>query len=230
MLLDYGAGNIRSAEKALIRAGMNVQVTAQPADLSGAAGIVVPGQGHFRQVMEAFDASGFRGPLLSAVAAGTPLLGICVGMQMLLSGSDEAPGVAGLGLIEGTAQRFEVLPGHKVPQMGWNSLTPVGDSPLLRGLSDPGHAYFVHSYYVPSDIAVTSGALSDYGVSFWSVISQGNIHATQFHPEKSGELGLALLSRFRRNVVGAGIYVSLYSGVTNCKASPSGRRCAACGQ
>ncbi|AWN24666.1 imidazole glycerol phosphate synthase subunit HisH [Deinococcus irradiatisoli] len=201
MLLDYGAGNIRSAEKALVRAGLNVKVTDRPADLDGAAGIVVPGQGHFRQVMEAFDASGFREPLLGAVAAGTPLLGICVGMQMLLTGSDEAPGVAGLNLIEGTARRFEVAPGQKVPQMGWNSLTPVGDSPLLRGLNTPAHAYFVHSYYLPRDIAVTSGALSEYGVSFWSVISQGNIHATQFHPEKSGEVGLALLSRFRRNVL-----------------------------
>ncbi|TSA86492.1 imidazole glycerol phosphate synthase subunit HisH [Deinococcus detaillensis] len=201
LLLDYGAGNLRSAEKALLRAGLNVRVTNQPAELEGAAGIVVPGQGHFRQVMEAFDASGFRELLLRTVRAGTPLLGICVGMQMLFSGSEEAPGVAGLGLIEGTVKRFENQPGLKVPQMGWNTLETVGDSPLLRGLDNSGYAYFVHSYYVPLSAQVTAGAITEYGVPFWSVISQGNIHATQFHPEKSGELGLALLSRFRRNVI-----------------------------
>lgn len=208
LLLDYGAGNLRSAEKALVRAGMKARVTDQPGDLAGAAGIVVPGQGHFRQVMEAFDASGFRTPLLSAVAAGTPLLGICVGMQMLLEGSEEAPGVLGLGLIPGTVRRFTAGAGHKVPQMGWNSLQPVGDSPLLRGLMGGegamGYAYFVHSYYVPVEVPVDAGAVTDYGVPFWSVISRGNIHATQFHPEKSGALGLALLARFRRNIVEEG--------------------------
>ena len=201
LLLDYGAGNLRSAEKALVRAGLKVRITAQPGDLAHAAGIVVPGQGHFRQVMEAFDASGFREPLLSAVAAGTPLLGICVGMQMLLEGSEEAPGVAGLGLIPGRVKKFEAGEGLKVPQMGWNSLEPVGDSPLLRGLDEPGYAYFVHSYFVPLDIPVTAGAVTEYGVPFWSVISQDNIHATQFHPEKSGELGLALLRRFGQHVL-----------------------------
>ncbi|GAA3999772.1 imidazole glycerol phosphate synthase subunit HisH [Deinococcus rubellus] len=205
LLLDYGAGNLRSAEKALVRAGMTVKVTGTPADLAGAAGIVVPGQGHFRQVMEAFDESGFREPLLSAVASGTPLLGICVGMQMLFEGSEEAPGVSGLGLIPGRVRRFTAQPGHKVPQMGWNSLQPVGDSPLLRGLTggegSAGYAYFVHSYYVPAEVPVDAGAVTEYGVPFWSVISRGNIHATQFHPEKSGALGLALLARFRQNVV-----------------------------
>ncbi|WP_161881592.1 imidazole glycerol phosphate synthase subunit HisH [Deinococcus alpinitundrae] len=205
LLLDYGAGNLRSAEKALVRAGMNVRVTDDPTELDGAAGIVVPGQGHFRQVMEAFDESGFREPLLSAVASGTPLLGICVGMQMLFDGSEEAPGVSGLKLIPGTVRRFTAQPGHKVPQMGWNSVQPVGDSPLLRGLpgsgGGAGHAYFVHSYYVPAEVPVDAGAITEYGLPFWSVISQGNIHATQFHPEKSGALGLALLARFRQNVV-----------------------------
>ena len=205
LLLDYGAGNLRSAEKALIRAGMRVRVTDQPGDLDKAAGIVVPGQGHFRQVMEAFDASGFRAPLLSAVSNGTPLLGICVGMQMLLSGSEEAPGVAGLNLIPGMVKKFAAGEGLKVPQMGWNSLEPVGNSPLLRGLDEPGYAYFVHSYYVPLDVQVQAGAVSEYGVPFWSVISQGHIHATQFHPEKSGELGLALLRRFGRYVLGSQI-------------------------
>lgn len=199
-LLDYGAGNVHSAAKALERAGMNVRVTATPADLAQADAIVVPGQGHFRQVMEAFEQSGFHAPLLAAVRSGTPLLGICVGMQMLFEASEEAPGVAGLGLLGGTVRRFQAAPGHKVPQMGWNALKAVGDSPLLRGLDESAYAYFVHSYYVPQECSVQHGAITDYGVPFWSVLSQGNIHATQFHPEKSGAVGLAILRRFGQEI------------------------------
>ncbi|GHF30937.1 glutamine amidotransferase [Deinococcus metalli] len=202
LLLDYGAGNVRSAAKALERAGMDVRVSAQPADVAHADAVVVPGQGHFRQVMEAFDTSGFHGPVMDAARAGTPLLGICVGMQMLLDGSEEAPGVPGLGLVPGTVRRFEVAPGHKVPQMGWNGLELRGDSPLLRGLDADAYAYFVHSYYVPADVPVDDGALAHYGVPFWAAFSRGNLHATQFHPEKSGAVGLGILDRFRRHVLG----------------------------
>ncbi|GGS16411.1 imidazole glycerol phosphate synthase subunit HisH [Deinococcus knuensis] len=201
LLLDYGAGNVRSAAKALERAGMTVRVSSDPADVPGARALVVPGQGHFRQVMDAFDSSGFRQPVLDAAAAGTPILGICVGMQMLLEGSEEAPGVAGLGLIPGTVLRFPQDTQRKVPQMGWNSLDKVGDSPLLADLACPAYAYFVHSYYVPLTVEVDAGALTEYGVPFWAALSHGNLHATQFHPEKSGEVGLAILERFRRNVL-----------------------------
>ncbi|WP_291426611.1 imidazole glycerol phosphate synthase subunit HisH [Deinococcus sp.] len=201
LLLDYGAGNVRSAAKALERAGMTVRVSADPADVPHAAALVVPGQGHFRQVMEAFDQSGFHGPVTDAAKAGVPLLGICVGMQMLLSESEEAPGVPGLGLIAGTVKKFVPLPGRKVPQMGWNALELRGDSPVLRGLGHDAYAYFVHSYYVPTDVALTDGAVAEYGVPFWAAFSQGNLHATQFHPEKSGAVGLAILERFRRNVL-----------------------------
>ena len=200
LLLDYGAGNVRSAAKALERAGMTVRVSSDPADVPGARALVVPGQGHFRQVMEAFDSSGFRQPVLDA-AAGTPILGICVGMQMLLEGSEEAPGVQGLGLIPGTVLRFPQDAQRKVPQMGWNSLDKVGDSPLLADLACPAYAYFVHSYYVPLTVEVDAGALTEYGVPFWAALSHGNLHATQFHPEKSGAVGLAILERFRRNVL-----------------------------
>ncbi|GAA5532706.1 imidazole glycerol phosphate synthase subunit HisH [Deinococcus aluminii] len=201
LLLDYGAGNVRSAAKALERAGMTVRVSGNPADVPHAPALVVPGQGHFRQVMEAFDTSGFHGPVLDAARAGTPLLGICVGMQMLLSSSEEAPGTPGLNLIPGTVRRFEPVPERKVPQMGWNSLDRVGDSPLLRDLACPAYAYFVHSYYVPLDVGVDAGAVTEYGVPFWAAFSRDNIHATQFHPEKSGAVGLAILERFRRHVL-----------------------------
>lgn len=201
LLLDYGAGNVRSAAKAFERAGMTVRVSGDPADVPHAPALVVPGQGHFRQVMETFDQHGFHGPVTDAARAGTPLLGICVGMQMLLSASEEAPGVPGLGLIPGSVRKFAAAQGRKVPQMGWNALAARGDSPLLRGLDQDAYAYFVHSYYVPLEVEVQDGAVTSYGVPFWSALSAGNVHATQFHPEKSGEVGLALLENFRRHVL-----------------------------
>ena len=201
-LLDYGGGNVHSAHKAFVRAGIATRIVSAPAGLEGTRGVVVPGQGHFRQVMEALDASGFRAPILTAAAAGEPIFGICVGMQMLLEGSEEAPGVAGLGLLPGVVKRFVPQPGaEKVPHMGWNSIDKVGDSALLRGLSCPAYAYFVHSYYVPLTVDVQAGAITEYGEPFWSVFSQGNLHATQFHPEKSGEVGMAVLRRFKEQVL-----------------------------
>ena len=202
LLLDYGAGNVRSAARALERAGMTVRVSQSPADVPHAAALVVPGQGHFRQVMESFEHGGFHGPVMDAAHAGVPLLGICVGMQMLFEGSEEAPGVPGLGLLPGQVRKFEAAPGHKVPQMGWNALEPRGDSPLLRGLNADAYAYFVHSYYVPLEVQVEHGAVTGYGVPFWSALSSGNLHAAQFHPEKSGAVGLALLENFGRVVGG----------------------------
>ncbi|WP_414657140.1 imidazole glycerol phosphate synthase subunit HisH [Deinococcus sp. VB343] len=204
LLLDYGAGNVRSAARALERAGMTVRVTSHAADVPHASALVVPGQGHFRQVMETFDQGGFHGPVMDAARAGVPLLGICVGMQMLFDGSEEAPGVPGLGLIAGQVKKFVPAPGHKVPQMGWNALQARGDSSLLRGLGPDAYAYFVHSYYVPLDTDIEHGAVTDYGVPFWSALSRGNIHAAQFHPEKSGAVGLALLENFRQEAARGG--------------------------
>ena len=200
LLLDYGAGNIRSAAKALERAGMNVTVSSNPADVAHADAIVIPGQGHFRQVMEAFEQSGFHAPVMHAAQTGKPILGICVGMQLLFTDSEEAPGVSGLNLIPGTVRKFQPAPELKVPQMGWNALEVRGEAPILHGLGQDAYAYFVHSYYVPLDTPIQNGAVTQFGVPFWSALSHGNIHATQFHPEKSGEVGLHILRQFGKLV------------------------------
>jgi imidazole glycerol-phosphate synthase subunit HisH len=198
LLIDYGSGNLHSAAKALEAAGFNshghtLVVSSNPEDALDADALVLPGQGHFRQVMEAFRASGFESVLREHIASNKAFLGICVGMQILYEGSEESA-VAGLGLLKGHLKRFPK--GLPVPQMQWNKLQAVGDSPLLLGLGADAFAYFVHSYYVPAE-AVAVGAVTDYGLPFVSVVSHDNLHATQFHPEKSQAVGLRMLENFR---------------------------------
>ena len=198
LLIDYGSGNLRSCAKSLEAAGYNADqnsliVSSDPRDVAAADALVLPGQGHFRQVMESFLESGFEDALRQHIAQGKAFLGICVGMQILFDSSAEAQ-LAGLGVIAGRIERFaQKLP---VPQMQWNTLEPIGDSPLMRGLPQHSFAYFVHSYYAP--VGVTKdGAITEYGLPFQSVVSRGNVHATQFHPEKSQRLGLQILKNFR---------------------------------
>lgn len=198
LLIDYGSGNLRSCAKSLEAAGFNagnnaLTVSSDPRDVAAADALVLPGQGHFRQVMESFLASGFEDALREHIARKKAFLGICVGMQILFDSSAEAD-LPGLGVIAGRIERF--AQGLPVPQMQWNTLLQIGDSPLMRGLPEQSFAYFVHSYYAP--VGVTGdGAITEYGVPFQSVVSQGNVHATQFHPEKSQRLGLAMLENFR---------------------------------
>lgn len=195
LLIDYGSGNLRSAAKALEAAGLDVVVSDDPAAARAADALVLPGQGHFGQVMTSFRDAGFEDVVRDHIEAGKPFLGICVGMQILFDDSEEAPGLPGLGLVPGSIRRFprSELP---VPQMQWNVLRPVGESPLLRGLEPDAHAYFVHSYYAPAGVAA-DGAISGYGLDFLSVLSRGNVHATQFHPEKSQAVGIRILENFR---------------------------------
>jgi imidazole glycerol-phosphate synthase subunit HisH len=196
LLIDYGSGNLRSAAKALEVAGFDVQVSHDPKDAQDADALVLPGQGHFRQVMESFLASGFEDAVREHIGAQKPFLGICVGMQILFESSEESD-KPGLGVLPGRVRRFANLEKSRpVPQMQWNQLVPVGDSPLMRGLGDTSFAYFVHSYYAPREVA-QDGAVTNYGLDFLSVISKGNVHATQFHPEKSQRVGLRLLENFR---------------------------------
>ncbi len=198
VLVDYGLGNLRSATRGLERAGADVTITDDPADVDAADGVVLPGVGAFSEGME--NAGPFRDALADAAAEGTPLFGICLGMQMLLTSSEEADhigegDVEGLDLAPGRNVRFSA--GLTVPHMGWNELDVERDHPLVEGV-DGEHAYFVHSYYASPDDESAVVATTDYGVCFPSVVANeaGNVFGTQFHPEKSGETGLRILRNF----------------------------------
>ena len=191
-VLDYGIGNLRSAQKALQHVGADAQLTADLAEIEAADGVVLPGVGAFRSCMDALRESGLDKPALDAIAAGTPFMGICVGMQMLYGGSDENPDAVGLGVLPG---RIRLLPDDvKRPQMQWNVLDRRRDSAMLRGLDEPVWVYFVHSYAaeVTDDVVATC----DYGAPLTAAVERDRLWATQFHPEKSGRVGMTILQRF----------------------------------
>jgi glutamine amidotransferase len=195
-VLDYGIGNLRSAQKALVRVGADARLTADPGLAAEAAGVVLPGVGAFGRCMEALRQARLDRVALDAVAGGVPFLAICVGMQLLYEGSEESPGVAGLGVLPGTVRR---LPdGVKRPQMQWNRLDLAGDPALAAGIDRPVWAYFVHSFAAePGDHVV---ATCDYGGPVVAAVERDRLWATQFHPEKSGSAGLAMLRNFVASV------------------------------
>ena len=197
-LVDYGLGNLRSVTRGLERVGAEVTLTDDPGDFDVADGIVLPGVGAFSEGME--NAGPYREALVDAAAAGRPLFGICLGMQMLLTSSEEAAiegqgEVQGLDLIPGRNLRFDDR--LKVPHMGWNELTVTREHPLVEGV-DGNYAYFVHSYYAAPDEPDATVATTDYGIEFPAIVANeaGNVFGTQFHPEKSGETGLRILRNF----------------------------------
>jgi glutamine amidotransferase len=190
-VLDYGIGNLRSAQKALEKVGAEAVLTADPATIAAAEGVVLPGVGHIGRCLEALRDSGLEDPAKAAIDAGTPFLGICVGMQMLYDGSDEAPDVKGMGVLPGHVQ---LLPaGVKRPQMQWNRLEHR-PTPMLAGMDEPIWVYFVHSY--APEITADVVATCDYGGPVVAAAQRDNLWATQFHPEKSGAAGLHLLANF----------------------------------
>ncbi len=194
-VLDYGIGNLRSAEKALQRMGADARLTADPAVVADAAGVVLPGVGAFGACMRALRGAGLEDLALGAVASGRPFLGICVGMQLLFDASEEQPGERGLGVVPGMVRW--IPPGVKRPQMQWNQLClQQPEDVMFAGLGASPWCYFVHSLHgVPDDPAVVA-ATCDYGVSLTAAVRIGNVFATQFHPEKSGASGLQLLANF----------------------------------
>jgi glutamine amidotransferase len=193
-VLDYGIGNLRSAEKGLERAGADARLTSDRAVIERAAGVVLPGVGAFGRCMAALRESGLEPIARDAVASGRPFLGICIGMQMLFDRSEENPDTPGLGVVPGA---IRLLPEDvKRPQIQWNVLDVVRPSPLLDGLEHKTWVYFVHSYAPVPDDPDTVIATCEYGGTVVAAIEAGNVFATQFHPEKSGAAGLRLLSNF----------------------------------
>lgn len=194
-LLDYGMGNLLSVSKALAFAGAEVQTVDNGKELDKFAAVVLPGVGNFGDGMENLHSRNLAGPVKKFIKSGKPFLGICLGMQMLMDDSEEAPGVKGLGVFSGKVIRFPEM-GLKVPHMGWNNVISENKTPYMDEISDNSYFYFVHSYYVkPDDNSVT--ALScEYGIKFTAAIGHGKIFATQFHPEKSQNNGISILKNF----------------------------------
>ncbi len=198
-IIDYDAGNLFSAQKAFEALGAEVKVTRDPANLRAAEKLVLPGVGAFGDCMEHLRATGLIPVIREEVAAGKPLLGICVGLQILFESSEESPGAEGIGLLKGQARKIDAG-GLKVPHMGWNSLTfreaKAGSIDLYKGLPEHPYVYFVHSFAaVPENPEIVT-AVTDYGGEITAAVACGNILATQFHPEKSGDVGLKILRNF----------------------------------
>jgi glutamine amidotransferase len=193
---DYGSGNLHSVTRALERVGASVRVGAEPAGLAGADAIVIPGVGHFGQCVRALRAVGFESPLRAAVEAGTPVIGVCVGMQILFEGSDEDD-EPGLGVLPGRVRR---LPSTvRVPHVGWNTVAWAGRRHgFAAGIPDDTFFYFVHSF--APDLGPDTVGATEHGRTFSSVVARDNVFATQFHPEKSGEAGLELYANIVREV------------------------------
>jgi len=202
VVVDYGMGNLRSVSKALEKAGAKVKVSSAPKDILCADKLVLPGVGAFKDAMAELKSRRLIEPIRKFVGTGRPFLGLCLGLQLIFSKSEEGgntrgldPAAAGLDLIKGKVVRFRSKK-LKIPHMGWNQLRKRGKVPLLKGIPDGTSVYFVHSYYaVPADNGCVA-ARTDYGVKFPSVICSGNIYATQFHPEKSQRMGLKILRNF----------------------------------
>jgi imidazole glycerol-phosphate synthase subunit HisH len=208
VIVDYGVGNLRNVYKAVEAAGGQPRVVNRPEAVGDAAGVILPGVGAFGDAAANLRAAGFESPLKEAAAGGKPLLGICVGMQLLFDESEEMAahlpmGVhPGLGLLPGRVLRFSNdVSGPdgrplKVPEIGWNQLHHDGADPLLQGVADGAYAYFVHSYYCRPESESDTLASTDYGITYASVVRRGNLWGIQCHPEKSQQVGLAILRNF----------------------------------
>lgn len=191
-ILDYGAGNLRSVENTLGEIGCAYTLVRDAEGLRAASKIVLPGVGHFGQMMRALDEMDVRATLLERIAAGVPFLGICLGLQALFETSEEAEEALGLGVFPGAVRRFPA--GARVPHMGWNELAVRPESKLLRGVGPRPFVYFAHSYYVPEN--ERAAALCTYEVPYTAALEAGNVFGVQFHPEKSGATGLRIVRNF----------------------------------
>jgi imidazole glycerol phosphate synthase glutamine amidotransferase subunit len=197
-VIDYDRGNLRSVTKALEAIGAPVRLVSAPHELAECTALVLPGVGSFGDAASTLNARGLWEPIREWIAADRPFLGICLGYQLLFEGSEESPGVPGLGAFAGQVVRFPSLPGVKVPHMGWNQITPgPAGGALWSRIPDGASVYFVHSFYpLPADASLSSASCNYAGLDFAAAIQRGNLMATQFHPEKSQGTGLAILRGF----------------------------------
>lgn len=194
IIIDYGAGNLKNLKNAFDFMNVPVEISSDPATIAAADKLILPGVGAFGYAMKHLHQRELVQPLLESVNAGVPLLGICLGMQVLFSASEESPGVAGLSLVPGAVKRFQI--GFKVPHMGWNELVPQSGSLLTADIPAEPYAYFVHSYYCEPEKSAHSAALTNYEIDFTSMVQYKHIFGTQFHPEKSQDVGLQILRNF----------------------------------
>ncbi|OLB27274.1 MAG: imidazole glycerol phosphate synthase subunit HisH [Acidobacteria bacterium] len=195
-IIDYGAGNVPSVERALDRLGAKSERTGSPEDISKARVLLLPGVGHYSALVRALDEQNMRAPLVDAIGRGVPFLGICLGLQVLFESSAESPQLRGLSLLLG---KVRALPsGVKLPHMGWNQIAANRESRLLAGIDSGAYFYFAHSYAAPDSNGSTA-ATCFHGISFAAVVEKQNIYGVQFHPEKSGDAGSRLLDNFLRS-------------------------------
>ena len=195
-IIDYDAGNIKSVEKALLSMGETPVLTRDPEVILQADHIILPGVGSFGDAMENLNKFGLIDVIHEAINRKIPFLGICLGLQLLFESSEETPGVAGLGILEGKIVRIPEGPGLKIPHMGWNSLNVREGASLFKGLEKKPYVYFVHSYYLQAKDPKIVAATTEYGVTIHASVEKENVFACQFHPEKSSKTGLAILKNF----------------------------------
>ncbi|MCI8708006.1 MAG: imidazole glycerol phosphate synthase subunit HisH [Dorea sp.] len=195
-IIDYDAGNIRSVEKAMLYLGQETAVTRDRDVILGADKVILPGVGSFGDAMGKIRQYGLEGVIHEVAEKQTPFLGICLGLQLLFERSDESPGVSGLGILEGEVLRIPERPELKIPHMGWNSLTFPRRGRLFSGVPEEPYVYFVHSYYLKAADEGIVTASADYGAHIHASVEKGNVFACQFHPEKSGDVGLQILKNF----------------------------------
>lgn len=197
-IIDYDAGNLKSVEKALLHLGEEVVVTRKQEDILGADKVILPGVGSFGVAMEKLNKYDLVDTIKKVIDKGTPFLGICLGLQLLFESSQETPDVKGLSILEGTIERIPEDGIHKIPHIGWNSLHFKSDSRLFQNMDENSYVYFVHSFYLKATNEADVAATTDYVTTIHAAVERDNIFACQFHPEKSGEVGLQILRNFAK--------------------------------